>query len=69
MENENKKTLSIVVLQHDLWGNIFNNSLENPMDRGDWWATVHGVAVGHNCVTNTFTFQELYNENNKILLR
>ena len=18
--------------------------LENPMDRGDWWATVHGVA-------------------------
>ena len=23
--------------------------LENPMDRGTWWATVHGVArVGHN---------------------
>ena len=20
------------------------SSLENPMDRGDWWATVHGVA-------------------------
>ena len=37
------------------------------MDRGTWWATVHGVAeswtqsmglqrVGHNLVTNTFTF-------------
>ena len=26
--------------------------LENPMDRGDWQATVHGVTkVGHNLVT------------------
>ena len=26
--------------------------LENPMDRGTWQATVHGVArVGHNLVT------------------
>ena len=26
--------------------------LENPMDRGGWQATVHGVArVGHNLVT------------------
>ena len=25
--------------------------LENPMDIGDWWATVHGVTrVGHNLV-------------------
>ena len=22
--------------------------LENPMDRGAWWATVHGVTKGHN---------------------
>ena len=22
--------------------------LENPMDGGAWWATVHGVAIGHN---------------------
>ena len=22
--------------------------LENPMDRGAWWATVHGVAKSHN---------------------
>ena len=26
--------------------------LENPMERGAWWATVHGVAgVGHDLVT------------------
>ena len=26
--------------------------LENPMDRGAWWATVHGVArVGHDLGT------------------
>ena len=26
--------------------------LENPMDRGDWWAIVHGVIrVGHDLVT------------------
>ena len=26
--------------------------LENPMDRGVWWATVHGVTrVGHDFVT------------------
>ena len=28
--------------------------LENPMDRGAWWATVHGVAKSLN--DNTFTF-------------
>ena len=28
--------------------------LENPMDRGDWWATVYGVArVGHNLATKS----------------
>ena len=27
------------------YGNpLHNSSLENPMDRGAWWATVHGVA-------------------------
>ena len=32
-------------------GNPFQySSLENPMDRGAWQATVHGVTrVGHNC--------------------
>ena len=30
--------------------------LENPMDRGAWWATVQGSqSVGHDCVTNTKT--------------
>ena len=29
-----------------------DSCLENPMDRGTWWATVHGVAsVKHNLVT------------------
>ena len=29
-----------------------DSCLENPMDRGTWWATVHGVAsVKHNFVT------------------
>ena len=30
--------------------------LENPMDRGAWQATVHGITIiGHDWVTNTFT--------------
>ena len=27
--------------------------LENPMDRGTWQATVHGVTVRHDLVTNS----------------
>ena len=31
--------------------------LENPMDRGAWWATVHGVAKSQTWLSNfTFTF-------------
>ena len=33
--------------------------LENPMDRGAWWATVHGVAKSRTRLsdfTSTFTF-------------
>ena len=44
-------------------GNPFQYScLGNPVDRGAWWATVHGVAirVGHDLVTN--------NKNNKLSL-
>ena len=39
-------------------GNLLQYSfLENPMNRGAWWATVHGVRrVRHNWVTNHFTF-------------
>ena len=33
-------------------GNPFQYScLGNPIDRGAWWATVHGVSVGHKLVT------------------
>jgi len=34
-------------------GNLLQySSLGNPMGRGAWWATVHGVGrVGHNLVT------------------
>ena len=32
--------------------------LENPMDGGAWWATVHGVAEGRTRLSDfTFTFQ------------
>ena len=30
--------------------------LENPMDRGDWWAAVHGVARGQTQLSDFFTF-------------
>ena len=31
--------------------------LENPMDRGAWWAAVHGVAKSHTQLGDfTFTF-------------
>ena len=34
--------------------------LENPMHRGAWWATVHGIArAGHNLVTKPPTFRTL----------
>ena len=38
-------------------GNPLQHScLENPMDRGAWWATVHGVTtVGHDLMTKTHT--------------
>ena len=32
-----------------------------PMDRGAWWATVHGSQRdGHDRATNTFTFTMIY---------
>ena len=37
-------------------GNPFQYScLENPMDRGAWWATVHGVTKSRTQLSN-FTF-------------
>ena len=36
--------------------------LENPMDRGAWWATVHGVPrVGHDFETKSPPFFSAYN--------
>ena len=33
-------------------GNLLQHCLENPMDRGAWWAIVYGVAwAGHSLVT------------------
>ena len=39
-------------------GNPFHYScLENPMDRGAWWATVHGIAKSRTRLSDfTFTF-------------
>ena len=38
------QTLSFPLIQM-AWINVIQYShLENPMDRGTWWATVHGVA-------------------------
>ena len=34
--------------------------LENFMDRGDWWATVCGVAKSRTQETNTFTFSPIF---------
>ena len=34
--------------------------LENPMDRGAWRATVHGVIKNQTWLSNTFTFQNLH---------
>ena len=28
------------------------SGLENPRDRGAWWATVHGVAKNHTLLSN-----------------
>ena len=37
------------------YGNSLQNScLENPMDRGAWWATVHGVAKSLTCMHYTY---------------
>ena len=42
-------------------GNLLQHScLKNSMDRGTWWATVHGIQiVGHDRATNTFTFFQM----------
>ena len=47
-------------------GNPLQNScLENPMDRGAWWASVHSTAKSQTCLSNelkhfTFVFEEMF---------
>ena len=37
------------------------SGLENPMDRGAWWATVHGVTrVGHDLATKPLNHHHLF---------
>ena len=44
-------------------GNPLQNScLENPMDRGAWWATVHGVAKGQTRLSDFFLFSFFHQE-------
>ena len=39
------------------WHPTLYSCLENPMDRGAWWATVHGVAKSQTRLSDfTFTF-------------
>ena len=50
------------------------SGLENPMDRGDWWATVHGVAKSQTRLSDftfifTFTFRGFPGEGNGIPLQ
>ena len=45
--------------------------LENPMDRGDWWATVHGVAKSGTQLSDFTSLHfsiQLYSYNNLTLL-
>ena len=52
----------IPLIRHHGEGNgnpLQYSCLENPMDRGAWWATVHGVTKSQTRLTDfTFTFME-----------
>ena len=45
--------------------------LENPSDRGAWWATVHGVAKSRTCLNwlSTNTLASIKNEIGEIILK
>ena len=45
------------ILRRRQWHPLQYSCLENPMDRGAWWAAVHGVADGQIRLSDfTFTF-------------
>ena len=43
--------------------------LENPMDRGAWWATVHGVAKSRTQLSNFTFFHFPYDKSKHVGLR
>ena len=43
--------------------------LGNPMDRGAWWATVHGVRVGYNLATKPQPPQQPSNKQRQNLIQ
>ena len=48
---------SIYSFQRRQWHPLQHSCLENPMDGGAWWATVHGVAKSRTQLSDfTFTF-------------
>ena len=70
--------ISIIIITSDPWvgegnGNLLQFSfLGNPVDRGAWWATVHGVTKRHDLVTKQqqgtksgFTLLRVLKEKNK----
>ena len=51
-------SISVMALDREVNGTSLQYScLENPMDRGAWWAAVHGVARSRTRLSDfTFTF-------------
>ena len=45
-----------------------SSCLENPMDRGLWWATVHGVAKRHDLATKQHQEQTTVNSYLKFII-
>ena len=49
--------LACLLCRRRQWHPLQYSCLEDPMDGGDWWAAVHGVAEGQTRLSNfTFTF-------------
>ena len=40
---------------------VQSSCLENPMDRGAWWATVHGVAKSQTCLSTHTAHTQIHN--------
>ena len=66
---EMRKTRVQSLGQEDLqWQPLQYSCLENPIDRGVWWATVHGVTKSRTQLSDfTFTFTETLTTNQAVL--